>query len=113
MHLVQDYLETRDNSLGNAEPMLGASTASLGRKRKASDSDLDTSRDLLNNHRASTLVAVPGNSTLTNSTRSSSIDIDADLLVYNGVLEKCEGSIVAKKVRQRTKEFRHDPTNRC
>lgn len=110
LHLVQEYIEK--STQRNGSYTISASTSISGRKRKSPDSDSVEPRDLGRNNSG---LLTPQDSII-RSRSSSVIDLttpeppDSGPNVYNGILQKKEGRIVAKRAQVDGPEFSTLPT---
>lgn len=107
LHLVQNYVETRKGSNLTRKPPAASLLQQNSRKRKSPGSDHVISRD----ERLGILTPIASSdlsrATSEISVSSSSDGSEGDPDVYNGVLEKKDGWIVAKRVGLTTFLPRH------
>lgn len=101
LHHVQKYLESLKRSNHTRSASVAATKTSLlpnNRKRKAPDSDLPGARDeALGILTPAPSLDVSRSSSGTNTDSSSHVS-EGDADIYNGILERKDGRIVAKKV---------------
>jgi len=97
LHHVQEYIESRVQLSTSSKPMLHVL---LNRKRKSPSSDPLLSRDGLMTPQDSTHLSREASVISISSTSDIHEGSRKDVRVYNGILERKEGRIVAKNVNE-------------